>query len=75
MAFFRPGELALLISWTGDVLTDQPPVLILSMSIGEVCISGSVRPCDLYSVWWTDFLIDQVDPQWLEKMAPNDENS
>jgi len=75
VAFFRPGELALLISWTGDVMTDHPPVLILSMSMGKACVSGSLEVCNLYSVWWTDFLIDQVDPQWLEKMVTDDENS
>ena len=74
MAFFQPGDLVLWISWTGEVLFNKPPGLILSMSIGEECVSGSVRPCNLYSIWWTNFLIDEVNPEWLEKMIPDSEN-
>jgi len=74
VVYFYPGELALLLSWTGKVLVDVPPVLILSSSKGRTIISGSSQPCYFYSVWTPGFLIDRVEAEWLTKVSLSDEN-
>ena len=65
---FKPGDLVMLVSSLGTLLSDHPPALILSGGIGypsPPAEPSSIEPEEIYTILYAGELERRVSADWL----------
>ena len=65
---FNRGDLVILVSINGDILTDHPPGLILSGGIGypiNPCVGHQEEPQEIYTILYNGVKEWKVSADWL----------
>jgi len=66
---FKPGDLVMLVSSLGDLLSDHPPALILSGGIGYSAAptdTNDKEPEEIYTILFAGELERKVSADWLD---------
>jgi hypothetical protein len=66
---FKPGDLVMLVSSLGDLLSDHPPALILSGGIGYSAAPADTNdkePEEIYTILFSGELERKVSADWLD---------